>query len=96
MQDGAATIQLSGLTLIAGTFREVVKSFLAGNFQSNGFKRCVHKLRSVIRQPPLATSAGALFRLFVNLNFQILRWNVGPPAADYSLRSMRWTNPGAH
>src|SRR6266566_1959940 len=39
----ATSIKLCRFTLIAGAFREVVKSFLTWNFQPDCFKRCVHE-----------------------------------------------------
>jgi hypothetical protein len=43
MEHRASTIELRGFTLIARPFGEIIKSLLAGYFQSDGFKCCVHK-----------------------------------------------------
>src|SRR2546427_2138236 len=46
MEHSASTIELRGFALIACAFREIVKSFLARHFQTNGFKSWVHKMTS--------------------------------------------------
>src|SRR5258706_6285999 len=43
MEHCASPIELRGFTLIAGTFGEIVKSFLARHFQTNSFKSRIHK-----------------------------------------------------